>query len=155
MQNLEAQLASELAVLLKDVSVGAEFAIHPSASVCYSLELFIPRVLSDRFSEWEKESLDGIFVAKARKTSPNAVEFWGTCILISDQTVTPLYVELVLTPSAETIDSFRVRLGEQGGGKLGISGPECNSVDAKQLLVSVSSRLNDIVWTYSIESDAN
>ena len=149
-QRLEPQLASELKALLAGVPVGSEFAVAPSSDLCYSLELFIPRVLSGRHSEWEKESLDGVFVARARKTGLAAAELAGTCILISDQTVTPLLTELTLCPSGECIKFFRVRLGEAGGGRLGISGPGCNSREARELLATVTTRLTSIAWAYDV-----
>lgn len=151
-RSLEAQLASELKALLAGVLVGSEFAVAPSSDLCYSLELFIPKVLSSHHSEWEQESLDGVFVARARKTGSAAAELAGTCILISDQTVTPLLMELTLSPSGECIKFFHVRIGEAGGGRLGISGPGCNSREARELLATVATRLPSIAWSYDIAS---
>jgi hypothetical protein len=149
---LETQVASEVTALLKEIPVGADFTVEPSASLCYSLELFLPQLLARKFPEWERESLDGIFVANARKTSPQGVQFAGTCILISDQTVTPLLVDLVVAPSSNSLTAFRVCLGEQGEGRLGISGPDCGSREAEQLLATVTRRLCDIRWVYTIVS---
>lgn len=154
-RSLGAQLASELTALLAGVPVGSEFAAAPSSDLCYSLELFIPKVLSSHHPEWEKESLDGVFVARARKTGSAAAELAGTCILISDQTVTPLLMELALSPSGECIEFFRVRLGEAGGGRLGISGPGCNSWKARELLATVATRLPSIAWSYEIASSGS
>ena len=150
--DLEAQISSEIRLLLAGKPVGAEFDVEPSSDFCYSLELLIPQLLSKQYSEWEKESLDGIFVARARKAGREAIQIAGTCILISDQTVTPLLVELVLDSQNDSVVHFRVRLGERGGGKLGISGPDCNSREAKQLLATVTTRLNHIRWSYTIEA---
>ena len=150
-QALEVQIASELSTMLHSVPDGSVFVVHPSDDFCYSLELFMPMMLAKRFPEWEKESLDGIFVAEARKIRDSAAQFAGTCILISDQTVTPFFVEIALSPSGDSIRSFRVRLGEPGKGRLGISGPACNSVDAQQLLATVTRRLNDIDWSYTVD----
>lgn len=147
---LETMLASELRAILEGISVGTELTVLPSEDLCTSLELAIPRLLRRRRSEWYNESLDGIFPAIARKTGPASVQLAGTCILITDQTVTPLLVDLVLSPSGKSIGSFRVCLGEPGGGHLGISGPECNSREAKQLLATLVSRLKDIDWSYEI-----
>ena len=151
-RSLEGQLASELRALLAGVSVGSEFAVSPSSDFCYSIELFIPKLLSAHHAEWEKESLDGIFVARARKTGSAAAELAGTCILISDQTVTPFLMEIALSPSDECIDFFRLRLGEAGGGRLGISGPSCNSREARELLENVVIRLPSIAWSYEVVS---
>ena len=151
-RSLEAQLASELKALLAGIPVGSELTVAPSSDFCYSLELFIPRVLSRRHSEWAKESLDGVFVTRARKTGSASAELAGTCILISDQTVTPFLIELTLSSADESIEFFRVCLGEPGGGRLGISGPGCNSREAKELLATVATRLSSIAWSYKIAS---
>ena len=150
---LEATIASELRALVAEIPVGAEFRVPPSEDFCASLEIVLSRLLGRRHPEWEKESLDGFFVAIARKTGAAAVQLAGTCILISDQTVTPFLVELALSPTGETIASFRVYLGEPGEGRLGISGPECNSREADELLIAIPTRLHDINWTYKIASD--
>jgi hypothetical protein len=151
-RSLEAQLASELKALLAGMAVGSEFDVAPSSDLCYSLELFVPKVLSLDYSEWVQESLDGVFVARARKTGPTAAELAGTCILISDQTVAPLLIDLAVSSSDECIESYRVCLGEPGGGRLGISGPDCNSSEAKVLLSTVVTRLGSIAWSYRIAS---
>lgn len=149
---LEAQVASELWALVAEIPIGAEFTVAPSSELSSSLELFLPMLLSHHHLEWTKESLDGVFVALARKTGSESVQIAGTCILISDQTVTPFLLYLSLSSSHTTITAFRVYLGEPGGGSLGISGPECNSKDAKRLLATLSGRLSGIKWTYKIAS---
>lgn len=150
---LEAQLASELLTLISRVSVGSEFTVAPSSDLCYSLELFIPRMLSRQHSEWAKESIDGVFVARARKSDSVAAELAGTCILMSDQTVTPFLITLALSPSGESIEFYQACIGEPGGGPLGISGPDCNSREAKTLLAAVTSRLGSIAWSYAITGE--
>lgn len=151
--SLESQLASELKGFLRRVPVGSQFTVEPSADLCSALELFLPQLLRSRYSEWERESLDGIFMARAQKTSTAAAQFAGTCILISDQTVTPFLVDLELSDIADSVAAFRVFLGEPGGGPLGISGPQCNSRDAERLLESLISRLDGIAWSYKLASD--
>jgi hypothetical protein len=150
--SLESQLASELRALVREFQVGDQFTVAPSADICSSLELFLPQVLRIRYREWLEESLDGIFVARALKTGPAAAQLAGTCILISDQTVTPFLVDLELSPTADSVAAFRVFLGEPGSGPLGISGPECNSRSAKRLLTTMTSRLEDIAWSYTVAS---
>lgn len=149
-RSLEATLASELHALLARVAVGSTFTVAPSSDLCASLELFIPTLLSARHPEWKSESLDGVFVAIARKTGAATAELAGTCILISDQTVTPLLTEITLSLSGERIESFRARIGEPGGGRLGISGPGCNSKEAQAPLAAVDARRRSIAWAYDI-----
>lgn len=149
-RGLETQLATELDTLLRDLPVGGTLIVPASAEVCYSLELVLPQVLRARYPEWATESLDGIFVARATKTGKGSVEFVGTCILISDQTITPFLVELRLSPAADAISSIRLMLGEPGGGRLRISGPPCNSRDADRLLALLISRLDAVDWVYTV-----
>lgn len=135
------------------LSVGAEFALEPSAKICRSLEFFLPELLLRSYPEWRWESLDGVFVARARKTGPFAVQLVGTCILISDQTVTPFMVDLATSPSGEAITSYRACLGEPGSGPLGISGPVCTSSAADKLLFGLTMRLDRIAWSCTVASD--
>jgi len=152
---LEAMVATEVKKLVAGLPAGAEITVEPSASLCRSLEFFIPQLLSSSHSEWKGESLDGVFVACARKTGPAAVHLVGTCVLMSDQTMTPFMVELEASLSSESIASFRVHLGEPGRGQLGISGPKWNSHGADTLLAMLTTRLDRIAWSYTIVSDAN
>lgn len=148
--DLTSQLASELQELMAELPIGARFAVLESEDICHSLELFVPLVLRSRYPEWENESLDGIFVARAIKTSQAEAEIIGTCILISDQTVTPFLLNLEISEKFETksVTAVRVLLGEPGGGRLGISGPPCNSRGAQQLLMSLVDRIGEVSWSY-------
>jgi len=150
--SLEAHVASELSALLAGIPVGSEFTVVPSASLCFSLELFLSQLLCRSHSEWRGESLDGIFVARARKTGPLAAQLAGTCILISDQTVTPFSIELASSPSGDSLASYRVCVGVPGTGRLGISGPGCNTHAAAKLLAGITTRLDRIDWSYTIVS---
>ena len=145
---LTSQLASDLRELLQGIPVGAEFAVPPPASLCDSLELLVPAVLRRRHPEWEQESLDGIFVARATRTGPSAAEIVGTCILIRDQTVTPFRLDLEI--DSEAVAAVQVMLGEPGSGPLGISGPPCNSPEAERLLTSLIDRVDGISWSYVV-----
>jgi len=151
--SLEARVAAGVSALVAGLPVGAEFEVEPSASLCSSLEFFLPQLLSRSYPEWRGESLDGVFVARARKTAPFAVQLVGTCILISDQTVTPFMVDLATSLSGEALVSFRVCLGEPGSGPLGISGPACTSSEADKLLFALTNRLDGIAWSYVAVSD--
>jgi hypothetical protein len=59
--NFEAILTAELARKLRQVEVGNEFPILPSAAIRNSLELFIPSVFRRDYPEWTHESLDAHF----------------------------------------------------------------------------------------------
>lgn len=149
---LERALALALRALLKDVPLGAEFAVPSSAEICSVMELFFPDVLRRRHPEWLRESLDGFFIAHAKRVGPRAVEIIGTCILISDQTVTPFRARLSLGTEGDSVASYRIQLGEPSGGPLGISGPPCNSREATRLLNGLMSRVNSVSWKYDASS---
>jgi len=152
-RSLEAQLASELQNELRGLPVGAHFTVPPSTALCSSLELFLPRLLRRHNPEWLNESLDAIFVARATKTGPVAAQIVGTCILISDQTVTPFSVNLELSYITHSVATVRLLLGEAGGGKIGISGPRCNTREANQVLERLTTRLDSVVWAYRFSSE--
>jgi hypothetical protein len=149
---VNSKLTAELTNVLRELPVGSHFHVHPSAPICYCLEVFLPRRLRERYPEWEKESLDGIFVARAIKTGARRAEFVGTCILITDQTLTPFVVELEVAEPNGPVTVQRLRLGEPGSGPLGISGPEANSKEAERLLASIVGRVDDIAWSYVLET---
>lgn len=115
-----------------------------------TLERYLPALLRGGYSEWNAESLDAIYVAASRKLSGNAAEIFGTCLLISDQRLTPFFVRLAVSDGAVT--SYCLKLGESGEGRLGISGPQFSSRAATALLVNLAGRLDQIQWVYAIES---
>lgn len=152
---IERQLATELRALIAESPVGSAFDVAPSSDFCYLLELFIPGVLRRHYLEWSSESLDGIFAECATKTGRAAAVLTGSCILVSDQTVTPFMIELAASSTSEGIASYRVCVGEAGGGRLGISGPPCNSPEAKENLELIASRIGSVVWSYEVSSNGN
>ena len=149
----EVALVGELVRALAGVSVGDEVLLPPSCDICASLELVLPALLRAKFPGWEHESLDGVFVARAVKSAPLGIRLVGTGILISDQSVTPLHAEIEAAFDSEvSLSKFDVRVGEAGGGALGVSGPPCGSREAAELLASVASRAPSIEWVYTARS---
>lgn len=153
--SLEVKIASELRPYLEQTVVGSSFKVEPSSDLCYLLELYIPQLLSSKYSEWESETLDGIFFASLHKAGARVAKGGGLCILMSDQTMIPFFVQLTLSSSYDSITSYRVFLGELGGGSLGISGQPCSLSRRQKLLEDVGARLEGIRWSYSATSDAN
>jgi hypothetical protein len=148
-------LAADLRAVLTDVPVGADFEVTPAAEICTSLELFVPEMLRRQFSGWARESIDGFYVAKATKVGDDAAELAGTCILISDQTVTPFWVRLQWSVTRNKVASYEIRLGEPGRGTLGISGPPCNSREATDMLLRIIDRLHGVRWAFRVTGDAS
>jgi len=146
---LELDLAGALLAHADQVSVGENLTIAPSDDFWAWLEWFVPQLLRKHYSEWERESIDGWFASVGTKTGSRSARFAGTCILITDQTVTPFLLELSVSRERDSIDSVEVSLGETGGGHLGISGPKCNTKEADALLANLRSRLGRIQWRYA------
>lgn len=147
--DLERIAANQVAARLEESAIGSRLSIDSSSDLCNTLELLIPEILRREHSEWDKESIDGFFFSSAVKNDERSCELAGTCILISDQTVTPFALNLSL---AETgmFRFFRIRLGEPGRGPLGISGPPCNSRAAQEVLFALNERLDRVDWAYDV-----
>ncbi len=144
---LEAIVASELSVLLEQHSVGSALNVEPSAGLLASLELYIPSLLSRYYPEWKNETLDGFFLETAQRIDSITAEFIGVCILMSDQTLTPIFISLTLSTLHNSIASYRVFLGELGSGHLGISRPR------EKVLMTTVARLKNIKWSYRIGNE--
>ena len=92
----------------------------PGTPIGNGLEYFLPEVLRECFAYWKSESLDGVFIRRFIKRGPHAIEITGTCILISDQTVTPFHIRLEISASADNVSWLECRLGEPGPGAGGM-----------------------------------
>src|SRR4051812_43693379 len=112
--DLERLAAEQVSTYLERVSVGSSLPIDSSAALCDILELLVPEILRRSNPEWQKESIDGFFFSTAVKTADVSAQLAGTCILISDQTVTPFALSLRLS-DAHRFHEIRIRLGEPGG----------------------------------------
>lgn len=141
--------AEKVATCLEGVPIGAQLALDSSSALCDTLEVLLPEVLRGDHPEWDRESLDGFFFSSTLKSGERAAELAGTCTLISDQTVTPFALTFNLSGSRE-FRSLRIRLGESGGGPLGISGPDCNSRAAQEMLLAINARMDLIDWVYDV-----
>lgn len=151
--NTESSIVSELSVLLKQTPVGSGFQLEPSSNLCFLLEIAIPQILSCHHSEWQGETLDGIFVASAQKLDLESAQLSGTCILMRDQSLTPFSLRLVLDASLSKLASCQILLGESGRGHLGISGPSCHSDKGQILQYTLMERISHIQWVYAIQLD--
>ena len=141
--------ATQIAACLEGVDVGSALPIDSASDLCDTLEYVIPAILSDAHREWEGESHDGFYISSAVKSGDAGAALAGTCILISDQTVTPFALDVNLA-DAGTFRTFRVRLGEPGSGRLGISGPPVHSSAAREMLWALNDRLERVAWAYDV-----
>jgi hypothetical protein len=120
-------------------------------NVLNALNFFLPAILAERHPEWKHESLDGIYPDCARKTGPNDVEISGVCILISDQTLTPLHVCLQISASGNEIEWLECTLGVRGEGKLGMLRVPYDAMSDKQLVAATMGKDKDIFdWAFMV-----
>jgi len=142
----EAFLARELRLALADIPIGAPITDSDQfRDALSSLEYFIPEVLGEIHTEWRHESLDGIFPEIATKTNTYEVEIAGLCIIISDQTLTPIHVRLLTAPDKDEIAWLECRLGESS--PQGMVRIPYGSSRGK---LAVASRLDTIDWVYFV-----
>ncbi|WP_027483614.1 hypothetical protein [Deinococcus pimensis] len=150
--NIDANVARTLVTALNGTPEGGVFEVLPSSDLASLLEVYVPHLLSRRYPAWAWETLDGVYVTRARKVRPHVAELAGAGLLMSDQAWTPLAVRLALADSRDEVASYLVRLGEPGGGRLRISGPPYGRSGG--FVESVVSRLDDVEWVYRVEGDA-
>jgi hypothetical protein len=142
--------AVELGQCMVNAPVGSDIGRQSTRHLQSVMEVLITQALCREHAEWQGESIDGFRFASVAKTGDESVGFLGLCILITDQTVAPVNLDVVLWPDRKAVRRLRIRLGEAGGGPLGISGPSCTSAAAGKLLVSLPARFPAIEWIYDV-----
>jgi hypothetical protein len=111
----EQTISRLLRAILAELPNGADILQTESfREVLLDLEWFIPGILRAVHPEWERESLDGVYAYLARKTGDREAEISGQCILITDQTMTPIHLRVQIASSQDEISWLECRLGEQG-----------------------------------------
>lgn len=115
--------------------------------VLVQLESYIWRVLREVHPEWRHEALDGIFPGIARKTGDLEFELIGFCVLVPDDTVTPLRLQMQLDATADTVAWLECWLGENtSAGMMRV--PYGGEWSKK--LASLPDRLDRVDWTYHV-----
>jgi hypothetical protein len=150
---LDTIIVNSVAAMLARAPVGEPFELEPSDDLCLALERLLPQVLARKYPRWRFESLDGIYVARARVTGPRSIQLVGTGILITDQAFTPLAVEVHLDQERDELAMVRVRIGEAGhGGTLGISGAAFGTRKAEKLFERIADQADHLEWAYEATS---
>lgn len=146
-QNICRSLRTVLAGLLHGASINDSEHFREILS---GLEFFLPhQVLNEVYCEWDHESLDGIIPMLARKTGEGEAEILGLCILISDQTLTPVHIRLQIAASTDEVSWLECRLGERG--KTGMVRVPCDSHEALAKRIYALDRKQDrIDWVYKV-----
>jgi len=147
--NVEENIVRALRSVLDPLPSGA--AIEASGEfqkVLDGLEYFIPELLRELHQQWEHESLDGILPFVARKAGPREAEIIGVCILISDQTTTPIHVQIQAKSEGVELSWMECRLGESRSGEM-VRTPYAAASSAK-LLADVVDSIDTIKWSYAV-----
>lgn len=113
------------------------------------LEYFLPQVLRRTYPEWEQESLDGFRSLEARKTGEMAVELFGLCILISDQTLTPIHLQIQASNNADEVTWLECKLGEASEQGM-VRTPWPNGNATNKLVEALGGRADEITWVYTV-----
>lgn len=113
------------------------------------LEFILPQVLRRTHPEWEHESLDGFCPLVARKTGDAAAEIFGLCILITDQTLTPIHLHIQASSTADAVSWLECKLGEAcEHGMVRTPWPSGNETD--KVVHALEGRADTIAWVYDV-----
>lgn len=139
----------ELRRLLRERAVGESFHLdyENDGELLVALERFVPEVLAAAYDEWRFAGLDGMYDVVAIRVDPNSLELAGTALLLRDQCFTPIHARLGVGRGATAALHGEIRIGEPGGGSLGISGPRYS---AYRRATPVHLQRANIDWTYRV-----
>jgi hypothetical protein len=145
----ETYLSRSLRAVLDSVSVGADIqrAAHFQEFLS-RLEFFLPAVLREIHPEWKYESLDGILTYKSRKTGEHEAELIGHCILITDQTTTPIHLRLQIAEQVDMVSWLELRLGERGESGM-VRRPYANPPSLRRIAAAFEGQ-DTIEWIYHV-----
>lgn len=149
--SIEQSISRLLRPILAELPDGASIEdAEQFQEVLSGLEFFLPhQVLNQIYPEWDHESLDGIMPVLARKTGEGEAEILGLCILISDQTVTPIHVHLQVAASTDEVSWLECRLRERGKQGM-VRVPYGSSSAMAKRLYALGGKLDLIGWVYKV-----
>ena len=147
--NAELYLCKHLRPMLASVPVECVLADSDELRRTLSaLEWFLPEVLQEVHREWSGEGLDGIYPALAKKVRDREIEIVGLCCFVSDQTLTPLHVQLQLDPTQDEVSWLECWLGEDSGN--GMRRVPYTDANVHGSMLHVLRRLDSIDWVYHV-----
>lgn len=146
----ELRIALGLRSIVSHLPDGGAIADSPRfREVQGMFEQFIPATLSGVYPEWQQESLDGFYFHLARRTADLEAEFFGPCILISDQTLTPIHLRLQISDRVNEVSWLECRLGEAGPDGMTRMKWSPTNVAAEQCRLQALPP-DDIEWVYQV-----
>ncbi|MEZ6138981.1 MAG: hypothetical protein R3B84_00285 [Zavarzinella sp.] len=153
----EQAVSRSLRTILADLPNGASFIAYTPDGLFSEhlldlfggLEFFLPQVLRRTHPEWAHESLDGFRPLVGRKIGNSAAEIFGLCILITDQTLTPIHLHIQASSTADEISWLECKLGEASEkGVVRTPWPSGNATD--NLVHALEGRADSIEWVYTV-----
>ena len=146
-QKVEKSLSKLIGLIIKKLESGEDiYDSEELREVLGFLEYFISLELREKYDEWEYESLDGIYVGQITMTGKNQISIIGMCVLISDQSFIPIYINTKISDSSNEIEWMNCKLAEYG--ENGIIKIPYNSNRWNKQMYALD--VNKINWHYSI-----
>ncbi len=110
----EQRVCERLGPLLREREIGESLGdLNTQRDLHASFEFFLSEVVREVHAEWKYESLDGVYPRLFRKVGDREMELIGLAIFISDQTLTPIWFGLQLSPQFDRVSWIDLRLGER------------------------------------------
>ena len=149
--SLDSRIVCELERALRGVDLGAMPAGDCLDELRASLEVYMPALLAIDYHEWVgTECIDEVFIEEFVKVEKMRAVVCGAVMLMSDGRITPFCIDMKGDAERGWLGPVRLRLGEPGGGRIGISGPCSGSGKAVTLLSRLPNRLDSVDWVYEV-----
>lgn len=116
-----------------------------TADLLKLLETIVSRELRKKYSDWKYESLDGIYSGHITMTDLHQINIIGMCILTSDQTLVPIYINIKLSDKRDEVVWINCNLAESSNA--GIIRIPYSSNKWRKLLYALNK--DQINWFYS------
>jgi hypothetical protein len=149
----ERKICYYLRDLLAPISIGSEIDESDKfRGFQTGLEYFIPSLLRQTYSFWDRESLDAFRFAVFHKVGELEAEFIGLCLLITDQVWIPFYLRLSIYDCKNSVKWLECKLGEVcDDGMLVVF---YNSTNETKFIYSVRNRIEKISWAFTTKYGA-
>lgn len=145
----EENIGQYLRTALADIEIGGFVEERCLTRELGGLDFFLPQVLREKYNFWKSESLDGVCPIYVQKLAERQVEIVGICILITDQTVTPIHLRMEVSADADSIQWLECRLGEkQPNG--GMARVKYTSAWPLNSLLAIKQDPDAIEWCFAI-----
>lgn len=143
-------VAESLRAVLARCSVGQDVGPSSDRSRMESaLCWFVPEVLGQLYPHWRGEDLDGIDACVARKVGDRAIEIIGTCVLLDDQTETPIHVRMSCAAAEDAVDWMECRVGIPGPGRGGLLRLADSATKTSLVAARVAEDPDAVDWVFS------